>query len=98
MPAGRALRFGHEFLQRLADPGAQSAADCCVRAAPMIRASGGICPSQNRRNSAGRILRRARSPVPPKITRSKGSTGMTRETMCLSPQVDVSANAPLPEA
>src|SRR5690606_14689352 len=34
---------------------------------------------------------RARSPVPPKITRSKGSTGMTRETMA-PPQDYVSAN------
>src|SRR6185312_11563051 len=41
---------------------------------PTIRLLAGIWPSRKRWNRAGSNLRTARSPVPPKITRSNGST------------------------
>ena len=51
----------------------------------------GIWPTARRRNRLGMILRRARSPVAPKITRSKGWTGMTVETIASAPQAASSA-------
>ena len=51
------------------------------RETPTMRHSGGIWPAMSRKNRAGISLRPARSPVAPKMTRSNGSTAMTRATM-----------------
>ena len=48
---------------------------------PSIRDTSGICPAMKRLNSAGMILRFARSPVAPNTTKSKGCTGIVLETI-----------------
>lgn len=55
-----------------------------VRAVPMMRAPSGKWPAEWRRNRAGKILRRARSPVAPKMTRSKSSTTVRRDAIAFT--------------
>ena len=48
---------------------------------PMMRDSPSSCPAQQRRYSAGSSLRMARSPVPPKRTRSKVGKRLHEDTL-----------------